>query len=95
MQEAVHDFVTLLVIVDPLGTAVMFLGLTPHASARHRNGMAWRGTLLATAIILAFAVAGQLLLDMMGISLAAFRISSETSRMRLLFSLCWPSADDS
>ena len=75
MQEAVHDFVTLLVIVDPLGTAVMFLGLTPHASARHRNGMAWRGTLLATAIILAFAVAGQLLLDMMGISLAAFRIA--------------------
>jgi multiple antibiotic resistance protein len=75
MQGAVHDFVTLLVIVDPLGTAVMFLGLTPHASARHRNGMAWRGTLLATAIILAFAVAGQLLLDMMGISLAAFRIA--------------------
>ena len=59
MREAIHDFVTLLVIVDPIGTAVMFLGLTPHASARHRHSMAWRGTLLATLIFLAFAVAGQ------------------------------------
>jgi len=75
MQAAIRDFVTLLVTVDPLGTAVMFLGLTLHASPRHRHGMAWRGTFLATAIILAFAVAGQLLLDMMGISLAAFRIA--------------------
>jgi multiple antibiotic resistance protein len=75
MREAIHDFVTLLVIVDPLGTAVMFLGLTPHAPARHRHAMAWRGTMHATLIILAFAIAGQLLLDMMGISIAAFRIA--------------------
>jgi multiple antibiotic resistance protein len=75
MREAIHDFVTLLVIVDPIGTAVMFLGLTPHASARHRHSMAWRGTLLATLIFLAFAVAGQMLLVMMGISIAAFRIA--------------------
>jgi multiple antibiotic resistance protein len=73
MREAIHDFVTLLVVVDPLGTAVMFLGLTPHAAAQHRRAIAVRGVLIATAIILAFAVAGQLLLDLMGISLAAFR----------------------
>ena len=75
MQAAIRDFVTLLVTVDPIGTAVMFLGLTTPATHPHRHGMAWRGTLLATAILLAFAVAGQLLLDMMGISLAAFRIA--------------------
>jgi MarC family membrane protein len=75
MQSALRDFVTLLVTVDPVGTAVMFLGLTTHAAPQHRHRMAWRGTLLATAIILAFAVAGQLLLQMLGISLAAFRIA--------------------
>jgi multiple antibiotic resistance protein len=75
MRQLFHDFVTLLVIVDPLGTAVVFLGLAPRSTAAHRRGMAWRGILLATAIILAFAAAGQLLLDMMGISLPAFRIA--------------------
>ncbi len=75
MRAQLRDFVTLFVIVDPLGTAVMFLGLASHATHQHRQRMAWRGTLLATAIILAFAVGGQLLLDTMGISLAAFRIA--------------------
>jgi multiple antibiotic resistance protein len=75
MQAALRDFVTLLVTIDPVGTAVMFLGLSTHATQHHRHRMAWRGTLLATAIILAFAIAGQLLLDMMGISIAAFRIA--------------------
>jgi len=75
MQAALRDFVTLLVTIDPVGTAVMFLGLTTHATPQHRHRMAWRGTLIATAIILAFAVAGQWLLDMMGISLPAFRIA--------------------
>jgi len=75
MQAAIREFATLLAIVDPLGTAVMFLGLTTHSAASHRHRMAWRGTLIATAIILAFAIAGQWLLGVMGISLAAFRIA--------------------
>jgi len=75
MRQVLYDFVTLLVVVDPVGTAVMFLALTPHVAMAHRRGMALRGTLIATGIILAFAFAGELLLDIMGISLAAFRIA--------------------
>jgi multiple antibiotic resistance protein len=75
MQAALRDFVTLLVTVDPVGTAVMFLALTTHATPQHRHRMAWRGTLVATAIILAFAIGGQWLLSVLGISLAAFRIA--------------------
>lgn len=75
MQSAFREFVTLFVIVDPLGTAVMFLSLAAHADRARRRRMAWRGTLIATAIILAFAIGGGWLLRMMGISLAAFRIA--------------------
>ncbi|HUN45694.1 MAG TPA: MarC family protein [Stellaceae bacterium] len=74
-RELLYSFVTLLVIVDPLGTAVMFMGLTPNAAPAHRRDMAWRGTLIATAIILVFAIAGRALLEAMDISLAAFRIA--------------------
>jgi len=74
-RELLYSFVTLLVIVDPLGTAVMFMGLTPNAAPAHRRDMAGRGTLIATAIILVFAIAGRALLEAMEISLAAFRIA--------------------
>ncbi len=74
-RQLLYDFVTLLVIVDPVGTAAIFLGLTPRAARAHRHSMAWRGTLIATLIILVFAFAGRLLLEMMGISLAAFQIA--------------------
>ena len=74
-RQFLYDFVTLLVIVDPVGTAAIFLGLTRRAAQAHRHRMAWRGTLIATLIILVFAFAGRLLLEMMGVSLAAFQIA--------------------
>jgi len=75
LRQLFYDLASLVVILDPVGTAVMFLGLTPHAAPAHRRSMAWRGALVATLIILAFAFMGQALLEMMGITLAAFRIA--------------------
>ena len=74
-RELLYSFITLLVIVDPLGTAVMFMGLTPNATPTRRRDMALRGTLIATGIILIFAIGGRFVLDAMDISLAAFRIA--------------------
>lgn len=74
-RQLLYYFVTLLVIVDPVGTAAVFLGLMPHATPAHRRRMAWRGTLIATALALIFAFAGRALLETMGISLAALRIA--------------------
>ena len=75
MRDFVYNLVTLLVIVDPLGTAVMFVGLAAHIAPRHRRSTAWRGAAIATALLLVFAFAGRALLDLLGISLAAFQIA--------------------
>jgi multiple antibiotic resistance protein len=66
---------TLFVVLDPVGTAVMFVALTPRVSSPHRRAMAMRGSVIATAIMLVFAFAGQTALAMMGITVAAFRIA--------------------
>jgi multiple antibiotic resistance protein len=73
--EIATAFVTLLVIIDPVGTAAIFVGLMRGASAEFARRMAWRATMLAGALILAFAFLGEALLEALGISLPAFRIA--------------------
>lgn len=71
----ISAFVTFFVIIDPPGCAPIFASLTQGASAAHRRAMAVRSVLIATGILLFFALLGEQLLDKLGISLAAFRIA--------------------
>ena len=71
----VSAFVTFLVIIDPPGCAPIFASLTQGAAPAHRRAMAIRSVLVATGILLFFAVLGEALLRALGISLSAFRIA--------------------
>jgi len=66
---------TLFVTVDPIGLAPIFLGLTPGWSRAARRVAAIKATIVAFAILLAFALIGSQLLGFLGISLAAFRVA--------------------
>jgi MarC family membrane protein len=68
-------FVTFFVVIDPPGCAPIFAGLTRDATAAERRGMAIRAAAVAAGILLFFGLLGEDLLDMLGISLAAFRIA--------------------
>ena len=68
-------FVTFFVVIDPPGCAPIFASLTRGASAAHRHAMAIRSTCVAAGILLVFALFGEDLLRVLGISLAAFRIA--------------------
>ena len=68
-------FVTLLVVIDPPGCAPIFAGLTRDATAAERRSMAIRASLVAAGILLFFGLFGEDLLELLGISLAAFRIA--------------------
>lgn len=68
-------FVTLFVVIDPPGCAPIFASLTKDSDAAHRRAMAIRSTLVASAILLIFALLGEDLLRLLGISLHAFRIA--------------------
>ena len=68
-------FITFLVVIDPPGCAPIFAGLTTGASPVARRGMAVRAVFVAAIILLVFAVFGEDLLRVLGISLNAFRIA--------------------
>jgi multiple antibiotic resistance protein len=71
----ISALVTFLVVIDPPGCAPIFAGLTKGADAAHRRAMAIRSVLIATGILLFFALLGEDLLRALGVSLSAFRIA--------------------
>jgi multiple antibiotic resistance protein len=73
LELFVSAFVTFFVVIDPPGCAPIFGSLTDGTSAAHRRAMAWRSTLIATGVLLFFAMLGEPLLSALGISLDAFR----------------------
>ncbi len=68
-------FATFFVVIDPPGCAPIFASLTNGTSQAHRRAMAIRSVLVASGILLVFAIFGEDLLRTLGISLDAFRIA--------------------
>lgn len=75
MASALTSFVTLLVVIDPIGTAPLFVALTAGMSAQKRRLVALRACVIAAGILTVFGLAGNAVLDSLGISLPAFRIA--------------------
>ena len=77
-EQLVKFFVVFLVVVDPISLIPLFAGLTHGASARYKKKMAGKATVVALGICALFALVGAKFLDIMGISLNAFRIAGGT-----------------
>lgn len=71
----VGAFVALFVIVDPIGIAPVFAGLTQGTSRAHKRAMAIKGSIVALLILLFFAWAGKPFLAALSISIDALRVS--------------------
>lgn len=68
-------FVTLAVIIDPVGLAPLFVALTQGAAAPARRKIALRACLVAFGVLTVFGLFGDAVLEFVGISLPAFRIA--------------------
>lgn len=68
-------FVTLLVVVDPIAIAPIFLAITSSLTPAARERIARRAVLVGLLILVVFALAGEAVLDFIGISMAAFRVA--------------------
>ena len=78
LNELIPVFVTLFVIIDPLGLVPVFIVLTQGTSAAHRRRMAIRACITSFFILAAFALIGEGLLGIFGIHMPAFRIAGGT-----------------
>ncbi|MEO1106613.1 MAG: MarC family protein [Pseudomonadota bacterium] len=68
-------FTTLFVVIDPFGTAPIFVAMTQDMDARARRRTAYRTCLVATGILIAFAAFGEAVLGFVGISMEAFKVA--------------------
>jgi multiple antibiotic resistance protein len=68
-------FVTLLVIIDPFMIVPVFISLTRNDSSKLREKTAKKSCIIAAVLLVFFGLAGDKLLDVMGISEPAFRIA--------------------
>jgi len=71
----ISAFVTLALVVDPIGLAPIFVGVTHGLTSRGRRSVAWRACLIAVLILIGAALLGDHLLRSLGISLPAFEIA--------------------
>lgn len=75
IETAIVAFATFFATVGPPDVAAMFAALTADDTPQMRRRIALRGTLIATIILVFFALAGELMLSTLGISLPALRIA--------------------
>jgi multiple antibiotic resistance protein len=68
-------FVTMFVVIDPIGLAPLFVTLTQGKSASARQKIAARSCLVSIGLLTVFAILGDSVLEFIGISMSAFRIS--------------------
>ena len=76
MPEAfVTAFIIYFVVIDPVGNAPIFLAVMQHQDRASKLRTALEGTVVATIIMLFFALCGRWVLAYLNISEAAFRIA--------------------
>ena len=72
---ALKEFITLWVVIDPIGTIPVFLAVTAGLSVAQQRSIAVKSTLIAGLILLFFIVGGQVLMEGLNIHLESFQIA--------------------
>lgn len=75
LAEYVTAFVTLFVVIDPIGLAPVFIALTQGMPGHMRRAIGLRAMLIGALLLTIFGLFGDAILDVIGISMPAFRIA--------------------
>lgn len=70
-----REFVTLFVVIDPIGTLPVYLYATAQVPRELHRAFAIRAVGIAAAVLLFFLVCGQLLLEAIGLRLGSFQMA--------------------
>nr|WP_306417731.1 MarC family protein [Falsiruegeria mediterranea] len=71
----IDSFVTLWVVIDPIGTVPVFIAVTAGLDAAARRKTAFQAALVSAGVLLFFLVFGQLLIDALDIGLNSFQVA--------------------
>ena len=82
-ELALRSFLTLFVVVDPVGIAPAFLALVGERPGAEQKRVARKAIAVAGAVLFGFALGGDFLLGHLGISIDAFRIAGGVLLFRI------------
>jgi multiple antibiotic resistance protein len=74
-EHLIKTFIIFFVVIEPVSLVPMFGALTRGAEAGFRKRMAWKSVAISAGIFIVFALAGDWLLRLLGISVSAFKIA--------------------
>ncbi|WP_428336751.1 MarC family protein [Paenirhodobacter sp.] len=73
--QLLQEFVTLWVVIDPIGTLPVFLAVTAGMSANQRRSVAVRAVIVSFIVLVLFLLLGQIVLEALGLALPSFQIA--------------------
>ena len=74
-SDLYREFITLFVVIDPIGTIPVFLYAAKSVKPELRVKFAMRAVFIATCVLLAFLFVGQLILEAIGLRLGSFQVA--------------------
>jgi multiple antibiotic resistance protein len=75
LKHLIENFVTLFVVLDPVGAIPIFLIATGQLTSRDRTKVAFTATLVAFLVLMVFLWGAQYILEQMHIGVPAFKIA--------------------
>lgn len=74
-MDFLERFVTLWVVIDPIGTIPVFIAVTAGMATKARRSTALLASVVSMSVLLFFLIFGQLLINALGISLLSFQVA--------------------
>ncbi|TLP69418.1 MarC family protein [Parasedimentitalea maritima] len=74
-MDLFERFITLWVVIDPIGTIPVFIAVTAGMAASDRRKTALLATVVSIGVLLFFLMLGQILIDALGISMLSFQVA--------------------
>lgn len=90
-MDTVSAFVTLLLVMDPVGNVPVFLSILKDVEAKRRQWVLLRELVIALAVLLIFLFAGPLVLDVLGLQQESISIAGAIILFLIALRMIFPS----
>jgi len=87
LDQFLYAFVTLIALVNPISAAAVFATVTEGRSTAEQAQIAKRASIVATITLIAFAFAGEALLNALGVEVGAFKIAGGLLLLKVAFNM--------